>query len=260
MNTGLLSFGLLAPLILLLYFVCISLEITADRLLHRSWYQLNDTISTLIMFFINRITGVAAGTFMLLLLSVVYPLAPFKLHGLSGAIFTFILVDFLFFVQHRCFHTNDFLAAFHEVHHSSPYFNFTTTLRASFLLPLINPVFYLPAVIIGCEPLTVVLSFTFVQVFQFFLHTQSVPSLGYLEGLLNTPSAHRVHHGVESSQYQSNLGGVLLVWDRMFNSYLPEQQTLRFGVKGISEENFWVAQIRPFVSMVTRWQNQKRFF
>ncbi len=258
MNSGMLSFGLLAPLILLVYFVFICLEISVDRLLKRDWYELSDTISNLVMFFINRLTGVAAGTFMLVILSVAYHWTPLRLHGMAGTVFTFIFVDFLFYAQHKCFHANDFLAAFHEVHHSSPHYNFTTTLRASFLLPVINPLFYLPAALIGCEPLAVVLSFTLIQVFQFFLHTQFVPKLGRFEGFVNTPSAHRVHHGVLSSQYESNLGGVLLIWDRIFQTYMSEPDNVRFGVEGIEGENFLVAQLRPFVNMATRVRRSMR--
>lgn len=258
MHSGILSFGYLAPLILAVYLVCISLEMMADSILKRGWYKTDDTIANLVMFFINRLTGVAAGTFMLVLLGVAHHLSPLRIDGAPGAVITFLIVDFLFYVQHKCFHANDFLAAFHEVHHSSQHYNLTTTLRASFMLPLINPFFYLPAAVIGCDPLAIVLSFTFIQVYQFFLHTQSIPALGIFEGYLNTPSAHRVHHSQEREHYKSNLGGIFLVWDRIWDTYCPEPEVLKFGVKGVEHENFWVAQIRPFVSMVTRSQNRKR--
>jgi sterol desaturase/sphingolipid hydroxylase (fatty acid hydroxylase superfamily) len=82
-----------------------------------------------------------------------------------------------------------------------------------------------------------------------------VPPLGLLEGIINTPSAHRVHHGREVEQYESNLGGVLLLWDRVFQSYMSEPADLKFGIKGVPvENNFFVAQIKPFTSYVSRKQ------
>lgn len=198
-------------------------------------------------------TGGLGGAFMFSMLALTEHFALWKLHGVGGWIATFIIVDFLFYVQHRCFHTDTILAPFHEIHHTSLHYNLTTTLRASVVLPWINPLFYFPAVLVGCEPLAVILCFSLIQVYQFFLHTQFVPSLGLLEGLINTPSAHRVHHGDKPAQYNSNLGGVFLIWDRFFRSYMAEPEKLRYGVSGVPmEKNFFIAQVKPFANYSKR--------
>jgi sterol desaturase/sphingolipid hydroxylase (fatty acid hydroxylase superfamily) len=66
--------------------------------------------------------------------------------------------------------------------------------------------------------------------FQFFLHTESIGKLGFLEGFINTPSAHRVHHGSNPEYIDKNYGGVLMIWDRMFGSYTPETTPVLYGI------------------------------
>lgn len=242
----------LAPLILLTYMVFMCVEISLDYILKKKYYELNDTLHNLIMFFVNRMTGGLGGAFMFAMLSFCQH-SLWKFTGVTGWIATFLIVDFLFYVQHRCFHSDTIFAPFHEIHHTSQHYNLTTTLRASVLLPWLNPLFYFPAVLLGCDPLNVIVCFSLIQVYQFFLHTQFVPSFGALEGILNTPSSHRVHHGNERDQYESNLGGVLLIWDRLFGSYMAEPDSLSYGIKGLAvENNFFIAQVKPFVGFYKR--------
>lgn len=242
-----------APVILLTYMLFIGLEMTADYFMKTKVYDFDDTLHNLIMFFANRMTGGLGGAFMFSMLTFGERFALCKLSGPLKLVITFVLVDLLFYLQHRCFHTDTILAPFHEIHHTSKNYNVTTTLRASVFLPWINPIFYFPAVLLGCDALSIIITFSLIQVYQFFLHSQFVPPLRFLEGYLNTPSAHRVHHGEETTQYESNLGGVLLIWDRIFGTYLPEPQQLQYGIKGVKvENNFFVAQVKPFVSYTRR--------
>jgi sterol desaturase/sphingolipid hydroxylase (fatty acid hydroxylase superfamily) len=243
----------LAPIILLTYMVCIGIEMTISSMRARRLYELEDTIHNLVMFFANRMMGGLGAAFMLAVLATAEHIVPWKIGGPFAAVVTFLIVDFLFYVQHRFFHSDNVFAPFHEVHHTSPQYNLTTTLRASVFLPWINPIFYLPAVLVGCDSVSVIVSFSLIQVYQFFLHTQLVGSIGLFEGILNTPSAHRVHHGRERSQYESNLGGVLLLWDRLFRTYARETELLVFGIRGVQAEgNYFVAQVKPFFTYFKR--------
>ena len=54
--------------------------------------------------------------------------------------------------------------------------------------------FYLPIVWIGYDPVWVYGMVSASLSYQFFVHTELVPRIGRLEWLINTPSAHRVHH------------------------------------------------------------------
>lgn len=249
----------LAPLILLVYMIFICVEMGVDQLLKAKIYNFDDTLQNLIMFFVNRMTGGLGGAFMFSMLSFGEHFSLCKISGPFSWLITFLIVDLLFYIQHRIFHTDSIFAPFHEIHHTSQNYNLTTTLRASVFLPWINPIFYFPAVLIGCDPLAIILSFSLIQVYQFFLHTEFVPSLGMLEGFINTPSAHRVHHGREPAQYESNLGGVLLIWDRLFKSYMIEPAHLTYGIRGLAvENNFFIAQVRPFVTYTKRFIRRQK--
>lgn len=241
------------PFVLLTFAICICLEMAVGKLLARKLYDFDDTLHNLVMFFANRMMGGLGGAFMFAMLSAAGQFIPWKLSGTVGIVATFLIVDFLYYLQHRIFHSDTFFAPFHEVHHTSEHYNFTTTLRASVFLPFVNPLFYVPAVLFGCEPPAIIVCFALIQIYQLFLHTQLVPSMRWLEGIINTPSAHRVHHGNTQSQYETNLGGVFLIWDRLFSTYLAEPEELVFGIKGVKpEKNYFVAQVSPFVVYAKR--------
>jgi sterol desaturase/sphingolipid hydroxylase (fatty acid hydroxylase superfamily) len=66
--------------------------------------------------------------------------------------------------------------------------------------------------------------------YQFWIHTELVRSLGPLEWVLNTPSHHREHHGSNARYLDRNHGGTLIVWDRLFGTFEPENETPAFGL------------------------------
>jgi sterol desaturase/sphingolipid hydroxylase (fatty acid hydroxylase superfamily) len=140
-----------------------------------------------------------------------------------------VVMDFLYYWEHRIMHTVPFFWAFHEVHHSSPWFNLSTSYRLNIFDRLLGPIFLAPAVLLGFSPKMVVAAFAINLTYQFFLHTQYVGKLGLLEGLINTPSAHRVHHGKNRAYIDKNFGGVLMVWDRLFGTYQKELEPVRYG-------------------------------
>ncbi|KAI8850293.1 hypothetical protein BC829DRAFT_389715 [Chytridium lagenaria] len=80
------------------------------------------------------------------------------------------------------------------VHHSSEEYNQTTALRQSAFQSYISWAYYLPLALVLPPPLFVVHS-NFNTLYQFWIHTETIPKLGFLEYIMNTPSAHRVHHG-----------------------------------------------------------------
>ena len=68
--------------------------------------------------------------------------------------------------------------------------------------------------------------------YQFFVHTELVKRIGWLEWAINTPSAHRVHHASNSEYIDKNFGGVLMIWDHLFGTYQPELPDIkiRYGL------------------------------
>jgi hypothetical protein len=68
--------------------------------------------------------------------------------------------------------------------------------------------------------------------YQFWIHTEMVRSMGPLELVLNTPSHHRVHHGSNPRYIDRNHAGTLIVWDRLFKTFEGEDahDLPRFGL------------------------------
>jgi sterol desaturase/sphingolipid hydroxylase (fatty acid hydroxylase superfamily) len=145
----------------------------------------------------------------------------------------FLLVDLAFYIEHRASHRIQLLWASHSVHHSSEKMLVATAYRLSWT-PVLSGVFlfYLPIVWIGYDPVWVYGMVSASLSYQFFVHTELVPRIGWLEWVINTPSAHRVHHACNPEYIDKNYGGVLLVWDRLFGSYQAERSDIpiRYGL------------------------------
>lgn len=171
-------------------------------------------------------------SYILGLYSLAAMVAPFAMAtGWSTALACLVLVDFLYYVDHRCGHrVRAYWAISHSVHHSSPQYDQTTGLRVSFIDGFLAPWFYLPAVLIGFDPLLVLACLGFILSWQQWLHTESVGRLGWLDFWLNTPSNHRVHHGVQDAYLDRNYGAVLMVWDHLFGTYQAETEAPRYGL------------------------------
>jgi len=150
--------------------------------------------------------------------------------SLSVFILTFVVVDFLYYWEHRAMHEVEILWVFHEVHHSSPWLNLTTAFRLNWFTGLFAFVFFLPAVLIGLPINFIAAGISLNLLFQFFLHTEAIGKLGIFEGIINTPSAHRVHHGCNHLYVNRNYGGFLIIWDRLFGSYQAESVAPVYGV------------------------------
>jgi hypothetical protein len=68
-------------------------------------------------------------------------------------------------------------------------------------------------------------------VYQFWIHTRAIERLPrWIEWWFNTPSHHRVHHGVNPEYQDRNYAGVFIVWDRLFNTFVEERATPVYGI------------------------------
>ena len=150
----------------------------------------------------------------------------------NGLVFVlaFIATDFSYYWFHLISHHIKFFWAFHLIHHSSKWMNFTTAYRLNWFSALITPYFFIPIALLGVPPLYIAISFSFNLIFQLFLHTEAVGKIPYVEGIIDTPSAHRVHHGRNPVYIDKNFGGVLMIWDRMFGTYQEETEAVEYGI------------------------------
>ena len=139
-------------------------------------------------------------------------------------------VDFLYYWWHRASHVVNVMWAVHAVHHQSEDYNFAVALRQPVLEPLTWMPFFAVLAVLGVPPAVILLAFSIDLFYQFWLHTELVRRLPRpIEWLLNTPSHHRVHHGIEAQYLDRNYGGVLVVWDRMFGTFEPEDAPPTYG-------------------------------
>jgi len=139
--------------------------------------------------------------------------------------------DFLYYWSHRAHHRIRVLWAIHVTHHSSPSYNLSTALRQNITYPLVATwIIWLPLILIGFEPVTVIFAVALNLFYQFFVHTQVVKKLGMLEWFMNTPSHHRVHHGRNPQYIDRNYGGIFIIWDRLFGTFTPEEEAVDYGI------------------------------
>lgn len=148
-----------------------------------------------------------------------------------AGVILFLGVDFGYYWFHRSSHRVRFLWAIHEAHHSSKRMNFSVALRQPPLEPWFDWPFFILMAWLGFSAHAILTMYAFNLFYQFFIHTEMVNKLPRpLEAILNTPSHHRVHHGVNPEYIDKNYAGVLIIWDRLFNSFEPERAPVNYGV------------------------------
>ena len=171
---------------------------------------------------------IAAGVYAVRLTTI-----PVSFHNPVSLFVLFILTDLAFYIEHRCSHRIRFMWASHSVHHSTERMVAAAAFRLSWT-PILSGIvlFYLPIVWIGYDPIWVFGMASAGLTYQFFVHTELVPRIGWLEWIINTPSAHRVHHASNPEYIDKNFGGVLLIWDHLFGTYQAEKSDIkiRYGL------------------------------
>jgi sterol desaturase/sphingolipid hydroxylase (fatty acid hydroxylase superfamily) len=175
----------------------------------------------------------------------------------AGLLVLFLVVDFCFYLFHLAAHRVRFLWGVHEVHHASEHFNYTVAFRQSVLYAFAGVyIFFIPAVILGFTPESVLLMLAANLVFQIFPHTQWFGRFPKpIEWMFNTPSNHRVHHGRNPDYVDRNMGGVLMIWDHLFGTYAVESpdEQVEYGVVSLADSkpgfNPIVLTFREYISM-----------
>lgn len=197
-------------------------------------YRWQDTLANAVLALLHQGSDMLA---LLLLMPFFLWLHQFSLFDieltLPAIVLAFLLQDFLYYWFHRASHHIRWLWASHVAHHSSRQMNFSTALRQSLTYPLSGMwLFWTPIILLGFTPSLVFAVVALNLAFQFFVHTQAVKKLGWLEWLFNTPSHHRVHHACNPLYIDRNFAGVLIVWDRLFGTFVAEREDepCRYGI------------------------------
>jgi sterol desaturase/sphingolipid hydroxylase (fatty acid hydroxylase superfamily) len=226
----------------------------ARELTRQSWLEMFANVSTLVPTIL--VGGLVTG-FVFWLFSSASALAPWKLPvSIWTAIGAIILVDAIYYLDHRIGHRVRLMWAFsHSVHHSSPLYNQTTGLRISFVDGFISPWYYTPIILIGFDPLLVAAAFGFNLGYQQWIHTETIGKLGWFDWWFNSPSNHRVHHGSQSQYLDKNYGGILMIWDHMFGTYQAEHERVVFGLtEPINSVNPWKVHFAEFTRLIRKFR------
>ena len=173
----------------------------------------------------------------------------------------FFMYDFFYYWAHRAGHEINFLWAAHVVHHSSEEFNLSTALRQSSTNQVFYWAFYLPMAIVGIPVSVFVLVALASTLYQFWVHTRLIPKLGWIDLVFSTPSNHRCHHGRNPYCIDVNYGATLIIWDRLFGTYVAERddEPVVYGtlVPLQSWNPVW-ANFKNYISMVRdAWQARR---
>ncbi|MCR6644181.1 MAG: sterol desaturase family protein [Terricaulis sp.] len=197
-------------------------------------YETKDAATSLAMGLGNRVMGLLVGG---LAVAAYYAVYQFRLFDLGWTwpvlVACFFAEDLAYYWFHRISHERRWFWASHVIHHSSQHYNLTTALRQTWTGALgLTFIFWLPLVWIGFPPLMVLMFSAVSLVYQFWIHTEVIGRMGPLEYVLNTPSHHRVHHATNPRYLDANYAGVLIIWDRLFGTFVAEDdaERPRYGI------------------------------
>ncbi len=160
-------------------------------------------------------------------------IATIELNHVTDYLWLFLGIEFCYYWYHRSTHRIRWFWATHLVHHSSEYFNFSAAYRLGWTAPISGHfIFFTPLAWLGFPPLAILVTLSLNLLYQFWVHTELVPKLGILEWVFNTPSHHRVHHAFNDRYIDCNYGGVLIVFDRLFGTFVEEtdEEPCRYGL------------------------------
>ncbi|HZB54281.1 MAG TPA: sterol desaturase family protein [Reyranella sp.] len=174
-----------------------------------------------------------------------------SLDNVGSILLLFFGLEFFYYWYHRFSHTTRWFWAGHSPHHSPNQLNLSAAYRLGWLGRLTgSTLFFTPLVLLGFTPTVVLTSLVLNLLYQFWLHADWVPRLGWLEGIFNTPSNHRVHHARNPEYLDANFGGVLVIFDRLFGTYIPERADVPCDYGTITPT---VSSRNPFVLNFSPW-------
>ncbi len=146
----------------------------------------------------------------------------------------FLLQELCYYAFHRISHQYRWFWATHVVHHTPRHFYLSGAYRLGWTGPLTGGfVFFMPLVAIGFQPISVFTVLGLNLLYQFWLHTELVGSLGGFDRIFNSPSNHRVHHATQTVYLDKNFGGVLMLFDHLFGTYQAEKRDDPIKVYGV---------------------------
>jgi alkylglycerol monooxygenase len=227
------------------FLALIAIEFAWGWIRKRNTYRLSDAINSISLGMLSETTKVFTRALRVGIYGAVYatvslvPLEQAREFWTSwyGWLLALLFYDFCYYWLHRAGHESAIFWAAHVVHHQSQDYNLSTALRQTSSGALLGWLFYLPMALAGVPPLVFGAVALVDLLYQFWVHTEHVPKLGWFDRWFCSPSNHRVHHAVNDGYLDRNYGGVLIIWDRMFGSFKEEAEKCVYGTR--SPLNSW---------------------
>ena len=198
-------------------------------------YEARDSAASLTMGIGNVVTGALLGG---LIYSATWVVYENRIMTLPFTWWVYVLCffadDLCYYWFHRIAHERRWFWAGHVIHHSSQHYNLTTALRQTWTSVLAGGwIFALPMALVGFHPAMAALFGGISLVYQFWIHTEAINKFPrWFEAVMNTPSHHRVHHATNARYLDANYAGVLIIWDKMFGTFIPEtdEEKPKYGI------------------------------
>tara|TARA_Y100000748_G_scaffold56936_1_gene45360 strand:- start:1109 stop:2365 length:1257 start_codon:yes stop_codon:yes gene_type:complete len=212
------------------FFVLIIIEYFYGLYVGKNTYRLNDTVTSIAIGMISRfpvMLNLGVQSVIFVYISSYLNLELLSVKNPFTWIIAFLLYDLSYYWMHRMHHEIKILWATHSVHHHGEDFNLSTALRQTSTGWLWKWIFYMPMIILGVPGEVFVTVAGVNLVYQFWVHTKHIGHLGVLEKIFITPMNHGIHHAKNKEYIDANYGGVFIIWDRMFGTYIPERSDIK---------------------------------
>ncbi len=232
------------------FLLLIGIELAVARVRKRQVYRFSDAVTDLACGISSQVLWILLSFGVYAWLFTHFRLVTWAESSVWPWVIGFVGFDFFYYWFHRASHRVNVIWSAHIVHHQSEDYNLAVALRQAWFQPQFSRWFYLPLALAGVEPSILVLSGGVSLLYQFWIHTELIGRLGPLEWVLNTPSHHRVHHGTNPQYLDKNYGAILIVWDRIFGSFEPEVEPVRYGITNpLRSYNPWWANFHYWVEL-----------
>ena len=177
-----------------------------------------------------------------------------------GWLLAIVFYDFCYYWNHRLGHESAVFWAAHVVHHQSQCYNLSTALRQTSSGALLSWLFYVPMAVAGVPPEMFAVAAIVDLLYQYWIHTEVVGKLGWFDRWFASPSNHRVHHAVNDCYIDRNYGGILMIWDRLFGTFVEESEKCVYGTRAPLEswDPLW-ANVEVYADLARKSRHARRW-
>ena len=247
------------------FLLLIVIEYCYGKYKGKNTYRLNDTFTSLSLGMISRyptMLNLGMQSLIFVYISKYLNVGLLSVKNPLTWVIAFLLYDLSYYWMHRMHHEIKILWATHSVHHHGEDYNLATALRQTSTGWLWKWIFYLPMIILGIPGEVFITVAGINLVYQFWVHTEHIGHLGFLEKIFITPMNHGIHHAKNKEYIDANYGGVFIIWDRMFGTYtarMPDVEPVYGTVSALQSWNPIWANFQIFTTMVRDTIKTKKY-